>query len=172
MLEMIAHRNSGCKHAGMHEAHSVALNSEVFCRFKVAESQHGRQSRPRLCGDAPIARPVTRRASATAVLACGAGDTCTRGCRFCAVNTSRTPPPPDEAEPENTAAAIAAWGVGYIVVRSLSPLFPQLTAHPQLLLQRRRGARCWRGRRLRKHLGRTCVKWFWAGDGVRIHQGK
>lgn len=45
-----------------------------------------------------------------------AGDTCTRGCRFCAVSTSRTPPPPDEAEPENTAAAIAAWGVGYIVV--------------------------------------------------------
>ena len=24
------------------------------------------------------------------------GDTCTRGCRFCAVNTAQTPPPPDE----------------------------------------------------------------------------
>jgi len=47
------------------------------------------------------------------------GDTCTRGCRFCAVNTSRTPPPPDESEPENTAAAIAAWGVGYIVLTSV-----------------------------------------------------
>lgn len=47
------------------------------------------------------------------------GDTCTRGCRFCAVSTSRTPPPPDEAEPENTAAAIAAWGVGYIVLTSV-----------------------------------------------------
>lgn len=47
------------------------------------------------------------------------GDTCTRGCRFCAVNTSRTPAPPDEAEPENTAAAIAAWGVGYIVLTSV-----------------------------------------------------
>ena len=32
-----------------------------------------------------------------------AGDTCTRGCRFCAVNTARLPPPPDEMEPENTA---------------------------------------------------------------------
>ncbi len=31
------------------------------------------------------------------------GDTCTRGCRFCAVNTARTPPPPDDMEPENTA---------------------------------------------------------------------
>ena len=47
-----------------------------------------------------------------------AGDTCTRGCRFCAVNTARTPPPPDEMEPENTAAAIAAW----VRVRGLSVL--------------------------------------------------
>lgn len=31
------------------------------------------------------------------------GDTCTRGCRFCAVNTSQAPPPLDENEPENTA---------------------------------------------------------------------
>ena len=27
------------------------------------------------------------------------GDTCTRGCMFCAVNTSQTPPPPDPFEP-------------------------------------------------------------------------
>jgi len=47
------------------------------------------------------------------------GDTCTRGCRFCAVNTARTPPPPDEDEPENTARAIAEWGVGYIVLTSV-----------------------------------------------------
>lgn len=31
------------------------------------------------------------------------GDTCTRGCRFCAVNTSQKPPPPDPLEPEHTA---------------------------------------------------------------------
>eukprot|EP00227_Mantoniella_beaufortii_P019226 CAMPEP_0197577420 /NCGR_PEP_ID=MMETSP1326-20131121/2055_1 /TAXON_ID=1155430 /ORGANISM="Genus nov. species nov., Strain RCC2288" /LENGTH=500 /DNA_ID=CAMNT_0043140489 /DNA_START=80 /DNA_END=1582 /DNA_ORIENTATION=- len=47
------------------------------------------------------------------------GDTCTRGCRFCAVNTASTPAPPDEDEPENTAKAIAAWGVGYIVITSV-----------------------------------------------------
>ncbi|GBG65948.1 hypothetical protein CBR_g54240 [Chara braunii] len=47
------------------------------------------------------------------------GDTCTRGCRFCAVNTSRTPPPPDDMEPENTARAIAQWGVGYVVLTSV-----------------------------------------------------
>lgn len=31
------------------------------------------------------------------------GDTCTRGCKFCAVNTSSTPAPIDTMEPENTA---------------------------------------------------------------------
>ena len=31
------------------------------------------------------------------------GDTCTRGCRFCAVKTSKAPPPLDPDEPENTA---------------------------------------------------------------------
>jgi len=31
------------------------------------------------------------------------GDTCTRGCRFCAVNTNRIPEPADPLEPESTA---------------------------------------------------------------------
>lgn len=44
------------------------------------------------------------------------GDTCTRGCRFCAVNTARTPPPADADEPVNTATAIASWNVGYVVL--------------------------------------------------------
>ena len=47
------------------------------------------------------------------------GDTCTRGCRFCAVNTAQTPPPPDPMEPENTARAVKEWGVGYIVLTSV-----------------------------------------------------
>ena len=47
------------------------------------------------------------------------GDTCTRGCRFCAVNTARTPPPADPDEPRNTAAAIAAWDLGYVVLTSV-----------------------------------------------------
>ena len=47
------------------------------------------------------------------------GDTCTRGCRFCAVNTSQAPPPVDENEAENTAEAIAQWGVGYVVLTSV-----------------------------------------------------
>ncbi|XP_068654588.1 lipoyl synthase, chloroplastic-like [Aristolochia californica] len=47
------------------------------------------------------------------------GDTCTRGCRFCAVKTSKTPASPDPMEPENTAKAIASWGVDYIVLTSV-----------------------------------------------------
>jgi lipoic acid synthetase len=47
------------------------------------------------------------------------GDTCTRGCRFCAIKTSKAPPPLDPHEPENTAEAISRWGVGYIVMTSV-----------------------------------------------------
>jgi lipoic acid synthetase len=47
------------------------------------------------------------------------GDTCTRGCRFCAVKTSKAPPPLDPAEPENVAAAVADWGIDYVVLTSV-----------------------------------------------------
>lgn len=47
------------------------------------------------------------------------GDTCTRGCRFCSVKTSRRPPPPDPMEPLNTAKAIASWNLNYIVLTSV-----------------------------------------------------
>ena len=47
------------------------------------------------------------------------GDTCTRGCSFCAVKTSRAPPPLDPEEPANTAQAVAEWGLDYVVVTSV-----------------------------------------------------
>lgn len=47
------------------------------------------------------------------------GDTCTRGCRFCSVKTSRNPPPPDPNEPVNTGRAIAEWGLDYVVLTSV-----------------------------------------------------
>ena len=47
------------------------------------------------------------------------GDTCTRGCRFCSVKTSRTPPPLDPAEPEKVSSAIAQWGLDYVVLTSV-----------------------------------------------------
>lgn len=47
------------------------------------------------------------------------GDTCTRGCRFCSVKTSRNPGALDENEPENVAEAVSRWGVGYIVLTTV-----------------------------------------------------
>ncbi|KAL5337590.1 mitochondrial Lipoyl synthase [Aspergillus crustosus] len=47
------------------------------------------------------------------------GDTCTRGCRFCSVKTSRNPAPLDPHEPENTAEAISRWGLGYVVLTAV-----------------------------------------------------
>ena len=47
------------------------------------------------------------------------GDTCTRGCRFCSVGTSKTPPPLDPEEPEKIAAALSSWGLGYVVLTSV-----------------------------------------------------
>ncbi|XP_060687155.1 lipoyl synthase, mitochondrial [Hemiscyllium ocellatum] len=47
------------------------------------------------------------------------GDTCTRGCRFCSVKTSRNPPPLDPDEPFNTANAIAEWNLDYVVLTSV-----------------------------------------------------
>jgi len=47
------------------------------------------------------------------------GDTCTRGCLFCAVNTASTPPEPDPFEPFKTAEAVTKWGVDYIVLTSV-----------------------------------------------------
>ncbi|RDL35927.1 Lipoyl synthase, mitochondrial [Venustampulla echinocandica] len=47
------------------------------------------------------------------------GDTCTRGCRFCSVKTSKTPPPLDIHEPEHTAEALSRWGLGYVVLTSV-----------------------------------------------------
>jgi len=48
------------------------------------------------------------------------GDTCTRGCSFCAVKTARLPPPLDPAEPKRVAEAIAAWGLNYVVLTSVN----------------------------------------------------
>ena len=47
------------------------------------------------------------------------GDTCTRGCRFCSVKTSRQPAPLDPNEPINTAKAISSWNLNYIVITSV-----------------------------------------------------
>src|SRR6056297_1170405 len=47
------------------------------------------------------------------------GDTCTRGCRFCNVNTSKNPAPPDENEPVKLARTIAKLGLKHAVLTSV-----------------------------------------------------
>ncbi|KAJ7925908.1 mitochondrial Lipoyl synthase [Mycena leptocephala] len=69
-------------------------------------------------GGKPGATEAEGRSAATATIML-MGDTCTRGCRFCSVKTSRAPSPLDPHEPENTAEAISRWGLGYIVLTNV-----------------------------------------------------
>ena len=45
-----------------------------------------------------------------------AGQECTRGCRFCAVGTIKTPPPLDIEEPANLANAVSSMGLKHAVI--------------------------------------------------------
>ncbi len=47
------------------------------------------------------------------------GDTCTRACRFCNVNTSKNPAPPDENEPIKLARTIGKLGLKHAVLTSV-----------------------------------------------------
>jgi len=45
-----------------------------------------------------------------------AGKSCTRGCRFCSVETLRTPPPLDEDEPRRLADAVERMQLSHVVI--------------------------------------------------------
>ena len=45
-----------------------------------------------------------------------AGEVCTRGCRFCAVGTVKTPPPLDANEPSELAEAVERMGLSHAVI--------------------------------------------------------
>ncbi len=47
------------------------------------------------------------------------GDTCTRGCRFCSVKTSRSPAAPDPAEPARVTDLAVRLGWRYVVLTSV-----------------------------------------------------
>ncbi len=47
------------------------------------------------------------------------GDTCTRGCRFCNVKTSKNPAPADQNEPIKLARAINKLGIKHAVITSV-----------------------------------------------------
>ena len=69
------------------------------------------------------------------------GDTCTRGCRFCSVQTSRTPPPLDVEEPKKVAEAVTQWGLDYVVLTSVDrdDLEDQGAGHFRKVVQRLKG---------------------------------
>ena len=46
-----------------------------------------------------------------------AGEVCTRGCRFCAVGTEKTPPPLNPNEPAELAEAVDKMGVSHAVIQ-------------------------------------------------------
>ena len=56
--------------------------------------------------------------SGTATFMLGS-EICTRACRFCAVKTSRTPPPLDPDEPSKIAESVAMLGLRYVVLTSV-----------------------------------------------------
>ncbi len=45
-----------------------------------------------------------------------AGKSCTRGCRFCSVETLKSPEPPDDAEPEHLADAVERMHLEHVVI--------------------------------------------------------
>lgn len=45
-----------------------------------------------------------------------AGKSCTRGCRFCSVETLRAPEPPDQKEPEHLADAVERMHLDHVVI--------------------------------------------------------
>jgi lipoyl synthase len=47
------------------------------------------------------------------------GDTCTRGCKFCAINTSKIGERIDKSEPKNLAIAVKKFGLNYVVITSV-----------------------------------------------------
>jgi lipoyl synthase len=78
----------------------------------VAIAEHGLHT---VCEEArcPNLNDCWSRGTATFMVA---GKECTRGCRFCSVETLRQPEPPDPREPEELAAAVERMGLAHVVI--------------------------------------------------------
>ncbi|MEX2310115.1 MAG: lipoyl synthase [Pirellulales bacterium] len=77
-----------------------------------AIDQHGLHT---VCEEArcPNLNDCWSRGTATFMVA---GKECTRGCRFCSVETSRNPERPDPREPQELAAAVERMGLTHVVI--------------------------------------------------------
>jgi len=91
------------------------LTVEGAAKYNMVKSKIKENGLATVCSEArcPNAGECWSSGTATVMIM---GDTCTRGCRFCSVATSRTPPPLDPGEPEMVADAVKNWGLDYIVL--------------------------------------------------------
>jgi lipoic acid synthetase len=96
----------------MYNPHQVPEDAE---RYKAVKASIAKSKLATVCQEArcPNMGECWSGGTATVMIM---GDTCTRGCRFCSVATSRTPPAPDPDEPAKVAEAVHGWGVDYIVL--------------------------------------------------------
>ena len=96
----------------------LRVNLPAGSQLTVLNSTHGAIAEHGLhtvCEEArcPNLNDCWSRGTATFMIA---GKECTRGCRFCSVETLRTPEPPDPAEPDQLAAAVERMGLAHIVI--------------------------------------------------------
>jgi lipoyl synthase len=96
----------------------LRVNLPVGPKLTVLNSTHGAVAEHGLhtvCEEArcPNLNDCWSRGTATFMVA---GRQCTRGCRFCSVETLRTPEPPDPDEPEQLAAAVERMNLAHVVI--------------------------------------------------------
>ena len=90
-------------------------NGEAMARYRSTTCAVSDNALHTVCEEAhcPNIHECWGRGTATFMVA---GKECTRGCRFCAVETLRAPEAPDAHEPQNLADAIATMGLSYTVI--------------------------------------------------------
>ena len=78
-----------------------------------------RHSLSTVCGDAlcPNRGHCFQRGTATFLIL---GRSCTRSCRYCAIDRSAVPSPPDPTEPDRLARACAELSLSYVVITSVT----------------------------------------------------
>lgn len=88
---------------------------EARARFNRTTSAVSENELHTVCEEArcPNVHDCWGRGTATFMVA---GKECTRGCRFCAVETLKSPAPPELEEPEHLANAVERMGLSYVVI--------------------------------------------------------
>ena len=86
-----------------------------LARFNATEHAVAENSLHTVCEEArcPNIHDCWARGTATFMVA---GKECTRGCRFCSVETSRQPGPLDPEEPAHLASAVERMGLAHVVI--------------------------------------------------------